>query len=212
MRNIPRCSGVICDDCLMLTGILVPFVFRDGEYHFLFQKRAQGIRQGGEISFPGGRFDPALDRTTADTALRETHEELGIEKHRIRIHRRLGTLVGGIGVVIDVYPGELLVASAADLSPAPDEVEMVFSVPVRFFEETLPLEYKARMEMKSVYTDDAGKEVVAFPAKELGLPEQYHRSWAVRDHAIYVYRWSEHIIWGITAKIVRDVVRSLGKQ
>jgi len=44
----------------------------------------------GEMSFPGGRVDP--DETMTDAALRETHEEVGIEPSSITVHAELSPL------------------------------------------------------------------------------------------------------------------------
>ena len=57
----------------------------DQKPHFVFQERNKNIRQGGEVSFPGGGFDKELDFTLLDTAVRETVEEMGIKKESIEI-------------------------------------------------------------------------------------------------------------------------------
>ena len=51
---------------------------RDNGLHVLFQERSHQVEHHkGEISFPGGARDET-DRSAAFTALRETHEEVGV--------------------------------------------------------------------------------------------------------------------------------------
>lgn len=46
------------------------------------------------MCFPGGKFDTLQDKTALDTALRETEEELGINKMLFQIWAQLPTLRG----------------------------------------------------------------------------------------------------------------------
>jgi 8-oxo-dGTP pyrophosphatase MutT (NUDIX family) len=59
-------------------AVLIP-VYRSqpGDLHIVMILRNPGGVHGGQIAFPGGKHDPA-DDTMLDTALRETHEELGL--------------------------------------------------------------------------------------------------------------------------------------
>ena len=58
-------------------GILVPLVWR-GELECVLTERCAKLRHhGGEVSFPGGRPEPD-DVDLAATAVRETHEEIGV--------------------------------------------------------------------------------------------------------------------------------------
>ena len=43
----------------------------------------------GEIAFPGGKHDPALDADLRATALREAHEEIGLDPDDVEIVARL---------------------------------------------------------------------------------------------------------------------------
>ena len=52
---------------------------------------------------------------------------------------------------------------------------------------------------------DKGEKVVLFPAEKLGLPEKYHNSWKGRTPGTYVYKYEDIIIWGLTAKIIREI-------
>lgn len=83
--NLPQAPGILGKKEYFNSAVLVPLVMIDGDYNFLFQKRAAHIRQGGEICFPGGRYDPEKDFSCKETAIRETMEELGVERNIIKI-------------------------------------------------------------------------------------------------------------------------------
>ena len=70
-------GGVVGMDKYLNSAVLIPIIIVDWQYHLLFEKRAKDIRQGGEVSFPGGEFDVEQDESFFDTALRETYEEIG---------------------------------------------------------------------------------------------------------------------------------------
>jgi len=66
-------------------AVLLPLFLRQGEYHLLFTKRTPHLtHHSGEISFPGGVCDPG-DLDSADTALREAWEEVGISPSDVEI-------------------------------------------------------------------------------------------------------------------------------
>ncbi len=57
----------------------------DGVEHVLLQVRTSTVEHHrGEISFPGGRRDH-VDGTLLDTALRETHEEIGVPPEMVEV-------------------------------------------------------------------------------------------------------------------------------
>lgn len=191
------------------TAVLVMLAFLDGEYHFVFQKRAQGIRQNGEIGFPGGLYHPD-DRSPRLTALRETVEEMGVPAEKIQIIGALDTLIAPMGAVVDAYVGIADIRSLAELVPNADEVASVFSVPVSFFETHEPERYETVLKVHPVLKDEnTGEERVLFPAQALGLPERYAKPWGGMKHSIYVYRVGQEMIWGITARFIIDVVALL---
>jgi len=60
-------------------AVLVPIVDHDGELHLVFIRRSDSVESHrGQVAFPGGRVDPS-DTSLMHTALREAHEEVGIE-------------------------------------------------------------------------------------------------------------------------------------
>lgn len=57
----------------------------EGQEHVLLQVRTSTVEHHrGEISFPGGRRD-RRDATLLDTALRETHEEIGVPPSMVEV-------------------------------------------------------------------------------------------------------------------------------
>ena len=67
------------------SAVLIP-VYRgaDAQLRVVLIRRMPGGIHGGQIAFPGGKKDPA-DATLLDTAMRETHEEIGLTRERVTI-------------------------------------------------------------------------------------------------------------------------------
>ncbi|HUI26582.1 MAG TPA: CoA pyrophosphatase [Candidatus Kryptonia bacterium] len=60
-------------------AVLIPVCSVNGEPHLVFIRRSHGAPvHGGDIAFPGGRYDPARDDSLLATALREAEEEIGL--------------------------------------------------------------------------------------------------------------------------------------
>ena len=85
------------------------------------------VSHAGQVSFPGGRVD-AQDAGPEATALREMHEELGVEPAAVTPIGRLDELVTVTGFHIVPIVG--LVAPDAPLAPDGREVARVFTVPL----------------------------------------------------------------------------------
>ena len=69
IKHLPQSPNVLGKDRYVNTVVLVPLVMLDNEYHLLFEKRNADIRQGSEICFPGGKFDPTQDKGFQDTTV-----------------------------------------------------------------------------------------------------------------------------------------------
>lgn len=208
-EKLPVIPGINGKEEYFNSAVLVLLMLVDEEYHFVFQKRAATIRQAGEICFPGGKFEPEIDSDFRETAIRETSEELGVANEKICVIGTLDTIIAPMGATVDAFLGIVNIGSLDDLRISPEEVEKVFSVPVSYFEDTEPEAYKVNLIVHPSYTNHAGEEVISFPAKELGLPERYSRPWGNVMSNIFVYRVAGETIWGITARLIRDVITKM---
>jgi coenzyme A diphosphatase NUDT7 len=198
-------SPILDDDEYFNSSVLIPFVKIDGEYHLLFEKRAKGIRQGGEISFPGGEYNDKTDKNYIATAIRETIEELGIENEKINVIGQLGILMIP-GVIVNSFIAEVKIENLQKINFDKTEVEKVFTVPVSFFKSNEPEVYHVRLEAHPFYYDENGIKVELLPTERLGLPEMYSRPWGKIKRKVYVYNFNGEVIWGITAALVKKVI------
>lgn len=185
-------------------AVTIPLFLKDGEWHLLFEVRAEGISQAGEVSFPGGMHEPQ-DRSFKDTAIRETVEELGISPDKIDVHYQLGTLFTGNGIALSAFVAELDIKDLSDCEFNAAEVASLFSVPLNWFLENEPQSYSVRLEIHP-FTDREGERTFHLPAEELKLPQKYHTSWGNHKLPVYLYNTSERLIWGMTAGVVKSFV------
>jgi 8-oxo-dGTP pyrophosphatase MutT (NUDIX family) len=113
-------------------AVLVPVVQREQPMVLLTQRTAHLTDHGGQVSFPGGKIDPA-DRTPLDAALREAQEEIGLERGFV-------TPIGYLDLYMTTrgYRIVPLVASVRpdfSLTLNRSEVDDVFEVPLAFLME-----------------------------------------------------------------------------
>ncbi len=94
----------------------------------LLTRRSWELRHHrGEVSFPGGRMDPG--ETPVQTALREAHEEVGLEPGHVHLHgelEHLNTVVSRSYIV----PKVATVDEALPLVGETSEVDRVFWLPL----------------------------------------------------------------------------------
>ena len=115
-------------DRLREAAVLVPLIDRPEGLSVLFTQRTAHLSaHAGQISFPGGRRE-THDRSSEDTALRETEEEVGIAREYIEVIGRLDTYLTRTGFRVTPVVGLLKPPFA--VSPDPTEVDEVFEVPL----------------------------------------------------------------------------------
>ena len=115
---------------LKAASVLVPIVARPDELTMLFTRRTAHLKaHSGQVSFPGGRAE-ARDASPEATALRETHEEIGLGPERVELLGRLADYHTRTGFRVTPVVG--LVTPPLELNPDAFEVEEVFEVPLSF--------------------------------------------------------------------------------
>lgn len=113
-------------------AVLIPLFEYDGECRVLLTKRTETVEHHkSQISFPGG----AVDETDCDyqeTALREAHEEIGLEREKVLVLGRFDdTPTVSSNFMIHPYVGRIPYPYRFVLSPA--EVERLVTIPLRIF-------------------------------------------------------------------------------
>ncbi len=111
-------------------AVLVPIVNRqEGASVLLTVRSTEMPSHAGQISFPGGKVEKH-DRSRIDTALREAHEEVNIDRNDVDVIGQLGIHEGGLGFSVTPVVG--IINPQADIRACPREVHEVFEVPLGF--------------------------------------------------------------------------------
>lgn len=170
-------------------AIMLPLTLHEEKLSVLFEVRSHKLkRQPGEICFPGGKVD-ADDKNVLSAAIRETHEELGIDYDEIDVLGELDFLVAPSELII--YPFVGLIKDGAKLSPSPDEVAEIFCVPLEFLLKTKP---------KLYYVDLQVKPPEDFPFHL--IPNGRNYKWRKGRIPEYFYFYEDKVIWGLTARVL----------
>jgi len=160
-------------------AVLVPLVQRSHGLNVLLTQRTAHLHDhAGQISFPGGRVEPD-DATATDTALRETHEEIGLAPHAVEVIGTLPEYVVATGYKVTPIVGVI----ERDFTLRLDEFEVaeVFEVPLPFLMDP------ANHERRSVVMAGASRTFYA-------MPYQGRR---------------RYFIWGATAAMLRNLYHFL---
>jgi len=157
-----------------VSGVMLLLYQKSNRFNIVFtqRKKYEGVHSG-QMSFPGGKKEDG-DTDLTETALRETFEEVGVEKNKIEV----------IGALTELYvpPSNFLVQptvgfaeSIQNFVPQKNEVEKVVEIPLDFFLDTGNINLKTEIKLFN-------NNVVHVPA--------------------YIYK--EHVIWGATALMLSE--------
>ena len=124
-----RQKGYITDINRVSSAVLLPLYEKQGQYHILFIKRTEKVKEHkGQISFPGGTHEER-DRTLLDTALREYAEETGLCAEDIEVLGELDDEATSTSNYI-VTPFVAVIPWPSRYNISKDEVDEIIEVPI----------------------------------------------------------------------------------
>ena len=128
-RALSRTSPVSLTDASLTPAAVMLLLYRkNGEDCILLNKRSDSVEDHkGEIAFPGGRKDLS-DASLLDTALRETHEEMGIHPQDVEVLGEMDDVATITNYVIRPFVGSI--RHPYTFRPSRREVAEVLEVPV----------------------------------------------------------------------------------
>lgn len=169
---------------------MIPLVEIDGKEHMVLESRNRGVLfNQGEVCFPGGELRP--EEAPDDCAIRETVEELGIDRKALHIINQMDTYHGLTGVKMYCFVGRL---DTADFHPDPEEVQETILVPVEYLIEKEPEMH--HLDIVQEETDDT-------LAAQIARNGNNYR-WMKGRREIPIYNYYGVPIWGIPAMIIMD--------
>jgi 8-oxo-dGTP pyrophosphatase MutT (NUDIX family) len=147
-----------------LPGLDDPQSWSDDAALLLTRRSGKLRNHPGQWAFPGGRVDPG--ETLIQTALREMHEEVGIdidESHVLGVLDDFVTRSGFAMTPVVVWGGPNLSAS-----PNPDEVESIHRIPLKeFFRDDAPLLDATHTSEHPILRMPVGDDYIAAPTAAL---------------------------------------------
>lgn len=166
-------------------AVLVPLVQRPQGLSVLLTRRTDHLRDhAGQISFPGGRSEPH-DAGPAETALRETEEEVGLARRHVELVGELPVYTTVTSYTVTPVVG--LVTPPFELALDEFEVAEAFEVPLSFL--MTPAHHR-----RHVFTFEGGqRQFFSMPWHGPGADGQSR----------------EYFIWGATAAMLRNLYRFL---
>jgi 8-oxo-dGTP pyrophosphatase MutT (NUDIX family) len=181
----PEELGVVADDASTpithRSAVLVALFEESGESHVVLTRRSFDMRSHrGEIALPGGRSHDA--ETPTATALREAHEEVGLDPSTVTPFAWLSpiaTFASGSAI----FPIVGLLANRPELVIEPSEVDRAFTVALSdLVADGAFLEERWRRPLLRPGADENG----FFP--------------------LYFFKVPDDLIWGATARVLTELL------
>jgi len=111
--------------------LIIPY--NDKPYDLVLIRRTKRAtdKHSGEMSFPGGKFDPTLDTSYVDTALRELYEELGIPRNLVNVLGCIDDHLTPKGFIITAFVA--FISQDTKMVKQDSEVMEIVKIPITFF-------------------------------------------------------------------------------
>jgi 8-oxo-dGTP pyrophosphatase MutT (NUDIX family) len=111
--------------------LIVPHAERPYDLILIRRTKHQKDKHSGEMSFPGGKYDPKSDKSYQDTAQRELMEELAISPNQLTILGCIDDHLTPKGFIITPFVG--FINEKLRLRKQEEEVQEIVNIPVSFF-------------------------------------------------------------------------------
>lgn len=167
---------------LVPASVLIPLFLKDAEWHVLFIRRVtnKSDRHSGQVAFPGGRRD-SEDVDNIATALREAHEEVGLDRSEIKVLHTLPEYVTSSSYVVTPVVG--IVPYPYEYRAQPTEVDKIFSIPLRWLAD------QSNVELRD---------------KQISRGE---RSATLK--VVYYNEYDSEVLWGASARMTISLLKAL---
>lgn len=161
-------------------GVLIPFVRIEEQWHLLFIRRStfEHDKHSGQVAFAGGKYEDS-DQNLVTTALREAHEEIGVQPGHVRV---LGQLNHHYTISnFRVVPLVGIVPWPYELQLDPQEVAHAFTIPLNWLSNSSNYEIRQRQ----------------LAVTQNSVP------------VVYFDEYEGELLWGATARMVLSLIELL---
>lgn len=177
-----RNSDVPAARAVNQAAVLIPLAHYQQQWHVLFIRRARNDRDrhSGQVAFPGGRLELS-DSSHEAAALRETHEEIGMNPSRVNILGRIDPYI----TVSDyqVTPVVGIIDWPTTLKLQSSEVARAFLIPLGWLKQRQNFTFRMRDEMDAK---------------------------SAQRHPIIVYEeFDGETLWGATARMTLNFIKAV---
>jgi 8-oxo-dGTP pyrophosphatase MutT (NUDIX family) len=172
VTDIPRPAAVLIPLFLLESSSEI----NEG-WQVLLTRRTNSVAEHqGQVAFPGGRADPT-DTTPEMTALREAHEEIGLDSTQVKILGRMNSLQTITNYIVTPVVGVIPWPFTVQLEET--EVSRIFSIPLDWLAD--PNHHEVR------------NRTLPNPFAEI-LHKKIHP-------VIYFQPYQDELLWGVSAEI-----------
>lgn len=110
-------------------GILVPITDNERDPEMIFTLRSSNLKtHRGQVAYPGGKRDPD-DASLIATALRETHEEIGLPPDQVKVIAPLSQVMSLHRILVTPYVGVVPGDHPLEPNPTRSKVSSEFRSP-----------------------------------------------------------------------------------
>jgi len=178
-------AGSSSNHRLRQASVLIPVLHHEGEWKVLYIRRSQSKhdRHSGQVAFPGGAREQT-DADAIDTALRETHEEIGISRDNIRVLHTLPEYETISYFRVTPVVGILNWPTTMKLQSS--EVARAFTIPLQWLLDESNYSFRDRVESNSSKTSEQKRPPIA-----------------------YFNKYDGEVLWGASARITLNFLHAL---